>query len=208
MSESKKTWAWYYEDEPIQGTGSDLARLIDHAIGKSQLDGREVDDILVGELITLSPSDLIDAECVLDEIKSAFAARLSTAESVTAIPEFQAALAWIVNSCVKITPSEICDGRTVRSIRAVYTPGLWTWGSVRGGYSVPVEFFYNDSLKIWMWNLPGCSGNKSTLMESLLSAERQLFATGLAFESFVQIIQSRLARGDHSPLIMEDLCTR
>lgn len=177
MSESQKTWAWYYEDEPIQGTGSDVWWLIESAVRATIFDGRALDSIRIGELSTLRPSELIHAESVLDEIKRR-SARMRATDDVTASPGFPTALAWIIDSFITITPSGICEGR--RPLPIYFVEGEWIWHLTPDPDDIGATITYSNEqdpergMAGWVWSVGNAGGYAQTLRDAQLCAERRL----------------------------------
>lgn len=177
MNDQKKTWAWYYEDEPIQGTGSDVWWLIEIAVRKSAHSNRDLDTIRVGELRTRRPSELICADSVLDEIKRR-SARMVATDNVTMTPGFPSALAWIIDSFITITPSGFCEGR--RPLPIYFVEGEWIWHLTPDPDDIGATITYSNEqdpergMAGWVWSVGNAGGYAQTLHDAQLCAERRL----------------------------------
>lgn len=122
------TFGWYYEDGGnCRAEDDDLWQLIDEAVSEaacSSLPG-QLDKVRVGEMESLSASDMIDADDVLEMVHDRLYDQVEDG-TVEADDGFAAALTALLDEHLSLHPSSVCHGRFPLPVE--YREGEWTFG--------------------------------------------------------------------------------
>lgn len=178
-------FGWYYEGGGnCCGEGDDLWQLIDEAVSEaacSSLPG-QLDKVRVGEMESLSASDMIDADDVLEMVHDRLYDQVEdgTAE---ADDGFAAALRAVLDEYIELDPSRVCHGRYPLPIE--YRKGEWTFGGDRTAEpnedDEPAAFITYATEPSpetghigWCWWALGKMGNAPSLRDAMAAAEEAI----------------------------------
>lgn len=163
------TYGWYYEEGSIRGTSDNY----DDAVTLAVESGMRIDKVLVGPMVDVCPSELVDVDDVLSRAQDAMCDSVFDGEVSLAGNPVEAA-AELAEWCKKYLdphPSTTCDGDRIPT---EYAEGEWRVPADDDAAACFITYSENPSPETghagWIWWALGRMGEASSYADAKAKA--------------------------------------